>query len=172
MAQQTLNDGEAGSSFRGKLNAMFTEVYAAIASLTSSLAGKQATLISGTTIKTINGVTLLGSGDLAVTAAVGSVRNRQTGDYTLVLGDNAKLVELNSGSPIVLTVPPNSSVAFTADQTEIELARYGSGSVTIAPGSGVTINSAGGALILTSQFSFATLKKIGTNEWYLVGDIS
>ena len=31
------------------------------------LAGKQPTLVSGTTIKTVNGTTLLGSGDIVIT---------------------------------------------------------------------------------------------------------
>jgi hypothetical protein len=40
-----------------------------ITGLTAALAAKQATLVSGTTIKTINGATVLGAGDLVVTGA-------------------------------------------------------------------------------------------------------
>jgi len=39
------------------------------APLTTAINGKQATLVSGTNIKTINGTTLLGSGDLIVTGS-------------------------------------------------------------------------------------------------------
>lgn len=98
-------------------------------------------------------------------------RNRVTDDYVLVLTDNLKLVEMNAATTKTITVPPNSSVAFTADQTQITLARYGDGAVNVVAGSGVTINSADGALGLRSKFSTAMLIKIGTNEWYLIGDI-
>lgn len=37
-----------------------------------ALAGKQATLVSGTSIKTVNGQALLGSGDLAIAGGGGS----------------------------------------------------------------------------------------------------
>lgn len=46
-----------------------TGTLSAQADLQAALDAKQATLVSGTTIKTINGSTVLGSGDLAVTAS-------------------------------------------------------------------------------------------------------
>jgi hypothetical protein len=107
----------------------------------------------------------------AVTIAKTLTRNRVTDNYTLVLTDNFKLLEMNAATAKTITVPPNSSVAFTADQTQITIARYGAGALSIVAGSGVTINSADGALDLRAQFSMATLIKIGTNEWYLIGDI-
>jgi len=96
--------------------------------------------------------------------------NRQTASYTLVLGDADKLVEMNVATANNLTVPPNSSVAF-ATGTQILLAQYGSGQTTIVAGSGVTIRSNGAKLKLNVQYSGATLIKIGTDEWYLFGDI-
>jgi hypothetical protein len=96
--------------------------------------------------------------------------NRQTASYTLVLGDADKLVEMNVGSANNLTIPLNSSVAF-ATGTQILLAQYGAGQTTIVPTSGVTVRSNGGKLKLNVQYSGATLIKIGTDEWYLFGDI-
>ncbi len=98
------------------------------------------------------------------------VANRQTASYTLVLSDADKLVEMNVGSANDLTVPLNSSVAF-ATGTQILLAQYGAGQTTVVATSGVTINSNGGKLKLNVQYSGATLIKIGTDEWYLFGDI-
>lgn len=49
-------------------------------------ASKQDTLVSGTNIKTINGTSVLGSGDIAITGAVGSV-NAQTGAVVLDADD-------------------------------------------------------------------------------------
>lgn len=96
--------------------------------------------------------------------------NRQTASYTLVLGDADKLVEMNVGSANNLTVPLNSSVAF-ATGTQILLAQYGAGQTTVVATSGVTIRSNGAKLKLNAQYSGATLIKIGTDEWYLFGDI-
>jgi hypothetical protein len=96
--------------------------------------------------------------------------NRQTASYTLVLSDADKLVEMNVGSANNLTVPLNSSVAF-ATGTQIILAQYGAGQTTIVATSGVTVRSNGGKLKLNVQYSGATLIKIGTDEWYLLGDI-
>lgn len=98
-------------------------------------------------------------------------RNRVTDNYTLVLTDNFKLVEMNAATAKTITVPPNSSVNFTADATQVTIARYGAGDVDIAAGVGVTIRSADGVLGLRAQYSTAVLIKIGTNEWYLIGDL-
>jgi hypothetical protein len=98
------------------------------------------------------------------------VTNRQTASYTLVLADADKLVEMNVGSANNLTVPLNSSVAFSTG-TQILLAQYGAGQTTIVATSGVTIRSNGGKLKLNAQYSGATLVKIAENEWYLFGDI-
>jgi hypothetical protein len=186
-------------------------------------ASKQDTLVSGANIKTINSTSLLGSGNVAVEptitattsadyyrgdktfatlnkAAVGLgnvdntsdankpvstaqqtaldaktnklvVANRQTASYTLVLSDADKLVEMNVGSANNLTVPLNSSVAFSTG-TQILLAQYGSGQTTVVATSGVTIRSNGAKLKLNAQYSGATLIKIAENEWYLFGDIA
>lgn len=97
--------------------------------------------------------------------------NRQTASYTLVLGDADLLVEMNVGSANNLTVPPNSSVAFSVG-TQILIAQYGAGQTTVVADTGVTIRSNGGKLKLAAQYAGATLIKIATNEWYLFGDIT
>lgn len=98
--------------------------------------------------------------------------NAQTGTtYTLVLSDKDKLVRLSNSSPITLTVPTNTSVAYPVG-TQINLVQAGSGKVTVSPFDGtVTINATPG-LKLRSQWSTATLLKVDTNTWVLVGDIS
>jgi len=98
------------------------------------------------------------------------VTNRQTASYTLVLSDADKLVEMNVGSANNLTIPLNSSVAFSTG-TQILVAQYGAGQTTIVATSGVTVRSNGGKLKLNVQYSGATLIKIATDEWYLFGDI-
>ena len=98
--------------------------------------------------------------------------NAQSGTtYTFVLGDADKLVTFNNAGSQTITVPPNASVAFSVN-TEIDLISLGAGTVTIAAGSGVTIRSLSGALALSGQYAGATLKKIATNEWLLVGSLA
>jgi hypothetical protein len=99
------------------------------------------------------------------------VTNRQTASYTLAITDANKLVEINNASANNLTVPLNSSVAYSIG-TQILLAQYGAGQTTVVATVGVTVRSSGGKLKLNAQYSGATLIKIATDEWYLFGDIS
>ena len=95
--------------------------------------------------------------------------NAQTGTtYTLVLTDAHDLVTLSNASAITLTIPIDSSVAFTIGD-QVNLVQLGAGQVTVG-GAGVTIRSQGSKLKLNGQYSAATLIKIDTNEWVLVGN--
>lgn len=91
--------------------------------------------------------------------------NRQTSDYTLVLSDDGKTVEMNSTVATNLTVPNNSTVAFPIG-TQISIAQYGSAPANVVAAGGVTLRSQSGALATPGQFSVIVLYKIGTNEWY------
>jgi hypothetical protein len=96
--------------------------------------------------------------------------NAQTGTtYTLVLADAHKLVTLSNASAITATVPPNSSVAFEIGD-QVNLLQLGAGQVTVAAGSGVTLRSQGSKLKLNGQYSTATLVKIASDEWVLLGN--
>jgi hypothetical protein len=97
--------------------------------------------------------------------------NTQIASYPLVLTDAGKLVVMNVGSANDLTIPLNSSVPFDIG-TQILVAQYGAGQTTIVATLGVTIRSSGGKLKLNTQYSLATLIKIGTDEWFLAGDIA
>jgi hypothetical protein len=90
--------------------------------------------------------------------------NTQTDSYTLVLGDAGKVVEQNKATANNLTVPPNSSVAFPVG-TEIRVIQYGAGATTLVAGSGVTLRSLAGNLLLAGQYAWADLVKRGTDEW-------
>jgi hypothetical protein len=160
-------------------------------------ASKQDTLVSGTNIKTLEGQSLLGSGNIDLVkgdVGLGNVdntsdankpvstatqtaldaktnklitTNRQTASYTLVAGDADKLVEMNVATANDLTVPAS---VFSAG-TQILLAQYGAGQTTIVAGAGVTIRSNGAKLKLNVQYSGATLIFLSGTECYLFGDI-
>lgn len=97
--------------------------------------------------------------------------NNQVNDYTLVLTDAYKIVEMDKSTAVTLSVPRNVNVPFPIG-TEIKIAQLGTGQVTISPLSTVTIRSNGGKNKTTAQYSVATLVKRDVNEWYLYDDIT
>jgi hypothetical protein len=98
--------------------------------------------------------------------------NAQTGTtYTLVLADAHKLVTQSNASGITTTIPPNADVAFEVGD-QVNLLQLGAGQVTVAAGSGVTVNSEGSKLKLKGQYAIATCIKVDTNTWVLVGNLS
>lgn len=102
------------------------------------------------------------------------VDNPKTGNFTFALADGAtaKITRSNSASSVTGTVPPNSSVAFPLNQ-RLDLCRYGAGAFNIAAGAGVTIRRCvDRSLSLREQYSGATIWKVGTDEWILMGDLT
>ena len=96
--------------------------------------------------------------------------NAQTGtSYTLELTDLAKLVTMDNGSAMTLTVPANSSVSFQIGD-RIDILRKGAGELTITLGGGVSVNGTPG-LKLRAQWSAATLVKLDTDTWVALGDL-
>lgn len=99
------------------------------------------------------------------------LQNLQTDNYTLVAGDKGKRIRMNKATAVNLTVPPNSSVAYTTD-TWIVVENTGAGQVTIVEGSGVTVNiPPSRTLKLRGQNSMGVLIKNATDEWVLGGDL-
>ena len=89
-------------------------------------------------------------------------QNAQTGTtYTFLLTDFTKLVTLSNASPVTVTLPLESSVAWPAN-TQLRLLNLGAGTVTVVGAVGVTIN---GSPLTLAQFKAATLVKNGTNSW-------
>ena len=86
-----------------------------------------------------------------------------------MLSDADKLVELNVGGANNLTVPLNSSVAYSVG-TQINILQTGAAQTTIVATGGVTINATPG-LKLRAQWSSATLIKRATDTWVAIGDL-
>lgn len=92
----------------------------------------------------------------ANSGAISSVK--KVSSFTLALTEVNKIVECESASPLVVTVPPVSSVAWPTD-TLIELSGTGTGNVSVTPGAGVTIRVPGSqGLNLRSQWSSGSLR--------------
>ena len=98
--------------------------------------------------------------------------NAQTGtSYTLVASDAGKLVTMTNSSSITVTIPP--SVFSVGNQ--INIAQTGSGQVTFAQGSGVTINSAGAsptAPKIGKQWTAVTAICTASNTFLVIGAVA
>jgi len=95
---------------------------------------------------------------------------------TFVLADaDNKLITYSSTSATTITIPPASSVAFTTGSV-INIIKIGAtGTTQIVQGSGVTIASTGATSTspqLRAAFSAASCVKIGTDSWYVIGDLA
>ena len=123
-----------------------------------------------TSVGTLTGVTVSGTGTIGVAVGQAVDLDRKTADYTLVLTDAGKVIEINSSSSENVTIPPNSSVAFPIG-TQIVVVRLGSGDVVITEGSGVTTRSDGDKNKIKTQYSSCVLIKHETDEWYILGNL-
>jgi hypothetical protein len=93
----------------------------------------------------------------------------QTGSYTLAIGDLNKLVTVSATGTI--TVPP---ATFSAND-QIHVQQTGTGQLTFAQGSGVTITSTGAtasAPKTRAQYSACTVICTASNTFTIVGDIA
>lgn len=98
--------------------------------------------------------------------------NSRVADYTLALTDYVDtVVGMNIGVANILTVPPNSTVAFPVGAS-IPVFQQGGGQTTITPGAGVTILSAGSRYKTATQASGATLWQYAADSWLLTGDLT
>ena len=98
----------------------------------------------------------------------------KTADYTLVLSDAYKIIEMNLTSTAnTLTIPLASAHEFPQG-SQITIIQTGSGQTSISGTAGVTINGTPG-LKLRGQWSSCTLIKrsaANLNTWIVIGDLS
>jgi hypothetical protein len=140
-----------------------------------------------TTVGTINSVAVAtvtsgaAAGAVALPLAGGSMSGAITGNQNIVakkptvvdtntaitLQDNVHegvFLFSNSGSTVTITIDPASSEPF-ADGTEIKIMRGGAGALSVAPGSGVSLNGGSGSISISAQYGTITLKAISTDTW-------
>lgn len=136
---------------------------------TVNFAGAATTLSVGaatgkTTINhdlTVTGKTILGPVSISP----------QISSFTLGLPDQGLLIDMLNTVSATVTVPPNSSAAFPIG-AQITIVRNGTGTVQFQAGAGVTLRSDASKFYISAQYAAATLIKRGTDEWYLIGNLS
>lgn len=109
----------------------------------------------------------LTDGDFGGTAILGfdATLNDQTGTaYTLLAGDNGKVVVLNNGSAITVTVPSGLGAGFNCS-----FVQKGAGQVSFSA-SGTTINNRQSHTKINAQYGVASLVAYADNVFVLAGD--
>jgi len=102
--------------------------------------------------------------DLIPTVPTSTVSNK-TANYSTLATDAGNTIN-STGSAITITVGNN----LTAGQ-RIDFVQTGTGQITFAAGSGVTLNSKGAKLKTNAQYSGATVLCLASGSYLLVGDL-
>ena len=93
--------------------------------------------------------------------------------YPVTTADTNKLLICASTASGTISIPNNATQGFAIGQ-KIDLAQMGTGTVTVVGtvvgGTTVNVRSTPSA-ILRTQYSAASVIKIGTDEWLLMGDL-
>ena len=93
-----------------------------------------------------------------------------TNAYTVGLADNGKLTTLDNAAAIGVTIPLNATTAFPIG-AQLNFAQINDGTVTFIPATNAVIIGATPGYKLRTKWSTATITKIATNTWILVGDL-
>jgi len=105
-----------------------------------------------------------GSGAFPVEIFTGTAKN-------LVVADDLTFFVMDNVAAQTITIPDNAAEGFPIG-AEMEFVREDVGTVTFAVSGAAVVQSRDSLLSLRAQFSAATLKKIDTDEWRLIGDLA
>jgi hypothetical protein len=91
-----------------------------------------------------------------------------TTSITLTLADAFKFIEMDSATPVNVTIPLDASVDFLIG-TQIDIVMFDGGDITIVPTGGIILRAAESSTKLETQYKVMTLKKLDVNDWSLIG---
>jgi hypothetical protein len=137
-----------------------------VTGLDAALAGKQSTLVSGTSIKTVNGNSLLGSGDIVVGGSFATLTGVATDNASLASALNAKL-NLSGGTLTgSLNFPgtgilgsPGTNIARLFSSVDVWI-QANSGTITLISAGATTVTVNAGVTKFENATSFATLATV------------
>lgn len=163
-----------GAEFDGEFNAISvaiaskadTSTVSALSSTVSALDtevdGKQATLVSGTNIKTVNSTSLLGSGDLAVgDVLIATAQTLTAPKRGTITTDNDLSFDLNVTNNFTCTTSGSGTLTFT------NITAGQSGFILLVNASNHTISAAA-----TTKVSSTLLTRISASGTYLLSYFS
>lgn len=117
-----------------------------------------------------HGHTAASSGGTLTAGAVYYGFNSNTGNYTLALTDQGKVLPFSTTSTGTVTIPLNSSVAFPTGSF-VNFIQTGTGPILVTGASGVSIQSEGSKLKLKGQYAVAGCLKTDTDTWVAFGNL-
>lgn len=125
-----------------------------------------------------NGASAIRSLGSSVDTNLGSLTLRDvsgTTDTFVIADARNKLIRYSSTSNVAVTIPLNSSVAFATGSIINVIKTGATGEITISGAVGVTVTSAGATSAspkITGQWKAASCIKVGTDTWYVIGNIA
>jgi hypothetical protein len=117
-----------------------------------------------------HGHTAASSGGTLTAGAIYYGFNSNTGNYTLALTDQGKILPFNTTSTGTVTIPLNSSVAFPTGSF-VNFIQTGTGPILMTGSSGVSIQSESSKLKLKGQYAVAGVLKTDTDTWVAFGNL-
>jgi hypothetical protein len=131
-----------------------------------AVADLTATNMTAASVTFVDGTTQTSAGVASLTSFT-----EKTANYTLdTLAHKDNVIEMNSSSATTFTIPTNASLAWPVGAS-MDIVQTGSGQVTIAPDSGVTLRYTPGNKLRT-QWSSCTIIKRSADLWYMYGDLT
>lgn len=106
--------------------------------------------------------------DLVLSFARMQTGSSQSGtSYTFAAADVCMIIEFTGASAATATVPANATVAYGIGDV-LSVFQYGTGQVSFAGASGVTLRPA--TVATRAQYSAVSIRQRATNEWVAFGD--
>ena len=140
------------------------------------VSGTQVSVVSNPTfanVVTASSGVEFSDGTVQTSAGVPSLTSftEKTASYTLdTLDHQDNVVEMNSASATTFTIPTDAALAWPVGAS-MDIFQMGSGQVTVAGDTGVTVLFTPGNKLRT-QYSSCTIMKRGANSWVLYGDLT
>jgi len=125
---------------------------------------------------TLNGTQTLTNKTLTSPVINLGILSQTATTYTFVLSDNSKLIMSSNASAQTLSIPTNATAAFPIG-SQINVIQTGAGQVTVSaatPGTTTVMSNAAtsAAPKCRNQFAALTAIKVGTDFWFVIGDIA
>ena len=117
-----------------------------------------------------HGHTAAASGGTLTAGAIYYGFNSNTGNYTLALTDQGKILPFSTSSTGTVTVPLNSSVAFPTGSF-VNFIQSGTGPILITGASGVSVQSENAKLKLKGQYAVAGVVMTDIDSWVAFGNL-
>lgn len=97
-----------------------------------------------------------------------NINSQTVSSYILQLSDSGKLITMNNSSENAIVIPLESSVSFPIG-SKIDITQIGSGTSSVTFVSGVTLNSDSNKKTINARWAAASLVKIASDSWILIG---